>query len=95
MYLKWVIGDGVSEEDRRASAAGIRIAHDYARLLCMPEMATAITFYLFHDLEALAAAFECDSGLGLERGGAGRGFATGQSLAVASGRWIVLNTSVP
>ena len=54
-----------------------------------------VTFYLFHNLDSLAAAYYAGTGRTLKEGGAGQNFAEGRSLAVAGDGWIVLNTSVP
>ena len=92
-YLKWEIGSEVSAEDRRIAMDAAELMHGYAVSLGLPEIPQHSTFYLFHNLDALAAAYEKGTGRTLEKGGAGRNFAEGKSLAVAGRGWIVLNTS--
>ena len=94
-YVKWVIGSEVSAEDQEASRRGVQIAYDHALSLGLPEMNDPVTFYLFHNLDSLAAAYYAGTGRTLKEGGAGQNFAEGRSLAVAGDGWIVLNTSVP
>ncbi len=94
-FLDWQIGEGVSEADRETALEAVRLAHDYAKAFNFPDIKKRVTFYLFHDIDALADAFEKKTGRTLVRGGAGPRFADGKSTAVAGRGWIVLNTSVP
>ena len=86
-YVKWVIGDEVSEEDRQNAVFAVRLMHDYMVLLGMPETYEDITVYLYHNHDALVAAYARVTGSNIENsrhlwrhdgaigvGGAGRSF---------------------
>ncbi len=70
-YVEWTVGPNVSDEDRKASIQGVNIAYQYASKLGLPEMKEPVTFYMFHDLDALAEAFQAKTGRTLVQAGAG------------------------
>ena len=61
-YLKWEIGDGVSEEDRRNAIHAAGLIHDYAISMGLPEIGSELTMYIHDDLDALAAIYARLSG---------------------------------
>ena len=65
-YVKWVIDDEVSEEDRQNAVLAVRLMHDYTVSLGMPETYEDITIYLYHNNDALVAAYAGVTGWTLE-----------------------------
>ncbi len=60
-YVKWVIGDDVSDEDRRNSLEAVRAMHDYLVSLGGPLLEDDARFYLLYDLDELAAALSWET----------------------------------
>ena len=73
--------------------SAVHATHDFAMKLGIPLPEHRIVVFQYHDIEALAASFEAATGRTLLKGGAGRDFAEGNSIAVAGRKYIALNTS--
>ena len=56
-YVKWEIGDEVSEEDRENAKLAVQLMHDYTVSAGLPKVGKDITFHLYHDNDALVAAY--------------------------------------
>lgn len=89
-YVKWVIGNEVSDKDRQNAMRAVQAMHDYLMSLGVPEMEEEITFYIYRDLDALAEAYAREAGWSIEDS---RGFWERGSTAVAGDGWIFLNAS--
>ena len=88
-YIKWDIGDGVSEEDRRDARHAAALMHDYAVSIGLPEIKSDIMIYLHDDLDVLAEIY---SGL------SGRSMRESRELwentgGIASDGWAIINRS--
>ena len=62
-YIKWDVGDGVSEEDSREARHAAALMHDYAASIGLPEIKSDISIYLHNDLDVLAEIYSGLSGL--------------------------------
>ena len=56
-YVRWVIGDEVSERHEYIARLGVELMHDYAVSIGMPDMEGEITAYVFHNPDKLAEAY--------------------------------------
>ena len=61
-YVKWEIGSGVSPEYVEDSVEGVRLMHEYAEILGIPEVETEFTAHLYYDQEELIASYEITTG---------------------------------
>ena len=55
-YVRWVVGDEVSPELLSNVRKGIRLMHDYAESLGMPEIEADVTVYVYRDIDKLVDA---------------------------------------
>ena len=92
-YIVWKVGPGVSPILEAEAKAAVHATHDFALKLGIPLPEHRIVVFQYHDIEGLATSSEATTGRTLVKGGAGRSFAEGRSIAVASRGYIVLNTS--
>ena len=56
-YVRWEIGDEVSEEDVQNAVKAVRLMHDYTTSLDMPETYDDIKFHLYSNVDALVSAY--------------------------------------
>ena len=56
-YVKFEIGDQVTEDEVGLAVGAVKAMHDYAVSLGMPEHVGDITVYLYHDTDAIALAY--------------------------------------
>ncbi len=61
-YVKWEIGSGVPQEYVHDSVEGVRLMHEYAESLGMPEIETEFTAHLYYDQIELIAAYQAATG---------------------------------
>ena len=55
-YVRWIVGDEVSPELLSNVRRGVRLMHDYAESLGMPEVETDFTVYVYRDMDKLVDA---------------------------------------
>ena len=56
-HIAWEVGDGVSQSDLRVVMSGIRVMHNYAERVGLPDIGSGLRFYVYADLDALTAAY--------------------------------------
>ena len=91
-YIVWKVGDEVSPTAEAETRETVLAVHDYAVGIGMPRIDRPITIFLYHNLEALEAAFEAATGHEFQDG-VGPDFAAGADPIMASRDFIALNTS--
>ena len=96
-YVRWEIGDEVSLADQQNARHAVQLMHDYAVSLGLPEIKKDITFYLYHNLDALSAAYARVTGVSVDyaRYHWGGKFSVGEAGETGDGGWIFVNTSDP
>ena len=55
--MYWEIGQKVPLNHQESLRLGIKVMHQYAAVLDLPEIKNSATFYLFHDHDGLSAAY--------------------------------------
>ena len=65
-YVRWEIGSEVSLADQQNARHAVQLMHDYAVSLGMPEIKEDITFYLYHNHDALFAAYARVTGVSVD-----------------------------
>ena len=67
-YLKWEIGDGVSDEQLETIVRGIRVTHEFARAIGLPEPNDEyeIIVYVYNNIEKMVAAHGREVSWGVE-----------------------------
>ena len=65
-YIKWEIGSEVSLADQQNARHAVQLMHDYAVSLGMPEIKEDITFYLYHNHDAVIAAYARATGVSVD-----------------------------
>ena len=90
-YVRWEIGSEVSVADEQNARQAVQLVHDYAVSLGMPEIKEDITFYLYHNHDALFAAYARATGVSVDysRDHWDDGDGTGE----AGQGWAIVNTS--
>ena len=96
-YVRWEIGSEVSLADEQNARYAVQLMHDYAVSLGMPEIKEDITFYLYHNHDALFAAYARVGGVSVDyaRDHWEDGDAIGETGPEAWGAWVFVNTSAP
>ena len=96
-YIKWEIGSEVSLADQQNARHAVQLMHDYAVSLGMPEIKEDITFYLYHNHDALFDAYARVIGVSVDyaRDHWEDGDGIGETGAEAWGAWVFVNTSAP
>ena len=61
-YMKWAIGSNVAQEYIDDSVEGVRLMHEYAESLAMPEVESEFAAHLYYDQEELIAACRIETG---------------------------------
>ena len=90
-YVKWVIGPGVSEQDRETAIRAVKLMHDYAVSLGLPDVNAPIKFHIYRDQEELVRIYASVTGRTLER--SRDLWVTKRNTAVATPSGILLNAS--
>lgn len=89
-YIKWEIGDQVSQEHQQNVMEAVRLMHDYAVSLGLPEIEDEVTFYLYHYGDELIEAYARETGWSVEQS---REYWDKGGTAVAGEGYIVVNAS--
>ena len=90
-YVRWEIGSEVSLADEQNAKHAVQLMHDYAVSLGLPEIKKDITFYLYHNHDALFAAYTRATGVSVD--GARDHWAGGDSAGINGEGWVFVNTS--
>ena len=90
-YVRWEIGSEVSLADQQNARHAVQLMHDYAVSLGLPEIKEDITFYLYHNHDALFAAYARATGVSVD--GARDHWAGGDSAGINGEGWVFVNTS--
>ena len=81
----------MSLADEQNARYAVQLMHDYAVSLGLPEIKKDITFYLYHNHDALFAAYTRATGVSVD--GARDRWAGGDSAGISGEGWVFVNTS--
>ena len=81
----------MSLADEQNAKHAVQLMHDYAVSLGLPEIKKDITFYLYHNHDALFAAYTRATGVSVD--GARDHWAGGDSAGINGEGWVFVNTS--
>ena len=65
-YVRWEIGDEVTEEEVQYATEAVQLMHDYTVSLGLPETSEDITVYLYRNLNALRSAYAREKSISIE-----------------------------